>query len=561
MRLVRASVTSATYHRGVTPHDPLLGKAIDGRFRLDRLLGAGGMGKVYAATQLSVGRHVAVKVLRSDLSELPTLQQRFFREAQLIASLRHPNIVGLVDFGQDDALGSLYIVMEFVEGRTLTSLLAEGRPPLPLALSICRQVCSGLAEAHAAGIVHRDLKPDNVMLQVTAEGAVHAKLLDFGIALPQGRDETRFTAAGDVVGTPFYMSPEQATDRPVDHRADLYALGVILYEMIAGRVPFAADTPLAALFKTVNEQHKPLGELGDVDLPPGPVAELIDDLLAKDPAARPASAAEVGRRLEQLLSGLTNQLPRVANVAELTGVLKPHGAYTPVPASLDPPSTAQDAPPLAPPPPRKPSSGLPFGAVVAVLGCLGVVAVAVVIIAGVIFAIGRGAQETRAPQPPPAASSPTPLIEERTERDGPAEAAPAPPVAEPKAPAAEPPPAPRPPERKKADRKKKPPRDKKSARLEDVEQEHYACQGRKCAVDFPDGGGHLVCQNGAECTGDCSGGGCRQTCQNSECDFRCSGGGCAQVCMSGAECRLSCSGGGCERTVLSAKDVQVEDDE
>ncbi len=277
-----------------------IGSVLDRRFRLDDELGEGGMGKVYRATQLSVGRQVAVKTIRADVTS-PTVEQRFMQEAQLIASMNHPNLVQLVDYGFSDEAGVLYLAMEYVEGIPLANLVRKDALRLPLAIEVTRQICSGLAEAHSKGIVHRDLKPENVMLTITAEGAVQAKVLDFGIALAVAA-ETRMTATGAITGTPHYMSPEQAQDLTVTDSSDVYALGVMFYEMLCGSLPFRADTPMALLLKHVQAVPQPIGERV-AGLPPQ-VAELVDQMLAKEPSGRPDSVRDIGLQLDSLKSQL-----------------------------------------------------------------------------------------------------------------------------------------------------------------------------------------------------------------------------------------------------------------
>ncbi len=539
--------------------DALLGQLVDGRFRLERLLGAGGMGRVYAATQLSVGREVAVKVLRSDLSDLPTFQQRFFREAQVVASLRHPNIVGLVDFGRDETIGSLYIVMEYVIGCPLTDVLRTGRLPLVVALTVCRQICSGLAEAHAAGIVHRDLKPDNVMLSVTAESRLCSKLLDFGIALPKGRDETRFTATGAVLGTPHYMSPEQAQDQPVSERSDLYSLGVILYESITGSPPFHADTPLALLFKTVHEHHTPITDvLAGIDLPPGAVTDLLDELLSKSPDGRPASAAELGRRLDQLIAGLPSEVPLLDSVADLERLVRPAAIAIGPTVGIDAASTARDDDELVPvPPAQKPGRSLaPFVVVLVLL-------VVAILVLGGGLAIGLVALKLRSDRSPPAVASrpdgpvirsfepvdPQPTVDPEPER----EPEPEPEVSPDPEPRPEPVVRPKPP---KAKRPKSKGRKSKKDRGPKASRESIVCQRGTCVGDLTKSGGTAVCQVDATCDVECSGGGCRQTCQgDATCDFACAGGGCTQNCFSETTCTLSCAGGSCRRGKFGDADV------
>jgi hypothetical protein len=236
------------------PYDPRLGTTVAGRYKLVSRLGAGGMGTVYEAEQLSTRRRVAVKILSSGLGRIDMIRKRFEREALAASRLQHPNIVAVVDYGTLED-GGLFLAMERVRGVSLGDLLEAGRLPGQRVLVIARQILEALRHAHASGVVHRDLKPDNVMVEDTGERGPErdrVKLLDFGIAkligdaeLEHGHD--KLTQAGVAFGTPEYMSPEQAMGEPVDGRADLYAMGVMLFEMLSGRRPFDHPEKLALL--------------------------------------------------------------------------------------------------------------------------------------------------------------------------------------------------------------------------------------------------------------------------------------------------------------------------
>ncbi len=220
--------------------DPLVGQVLDGKYRLDARLGVGGMGAVYRATQLNLRRAVALKIMRGDFAADPTALHRFEREALTVASLKHPHIVTIHDFGVAPGTG-VFLVMELLAGQSLRALL-DARGPLaaPLAIEIVEPICSALDMAHAAGIVHRDLKPDNIFLETGAARPV-VKVLDFGIAKLVNRPveaQTPLTVAGGILGTPLYMSPEQCQGEGVDARSDVYSLGCVLYEMLTGRPPF-----------------------------------------------------------------------------------------------------------------------------------------------------------------------------------------------------------------------------------------------------------------------------------------------------------------------------------
>jgi eukaryotic-like serine/threonine-protein kinase len=216
--------------------DPLLGSVVDQRYEIEALIGEGGMGSVYRVRQLPLGRAFAMKVLRCDLADDPEIRERFLREARTAASVSHPGLVHITDFGYLSDQRPFF-VMELLGGLPLRSVLRSGRLTTARAATIARRIAEAMGAAHDVGIVHRDLKPENV--HIAAGDAV--KVVDFGLAVAVGASQ-RVTGAGIAFGTPHYMSPEQAMGEAVDGRADVYALGVLLYEMLTGRVPFDATT-------------------------------------------------------------------------------------------------------------------------------------------------------------------------------------------------------------------------------------------------------------------------------------------------------------------------------
>ncbi|MEU1488243.1 protein kinase [Streptomyces sp. NPDC005752] len=262
----------------------------DGRYRMTHRLGRGGMAEVYAAEDVRLGRTVAVKLLRSDLAEDPVSKARFTREAQSVAGLNHHAIVAVYDSGEDVVGGATvpYIVMELVEGNTIRDLLLEAEAPPPeQALIIVSGVLEALAYSHQHGIVHRDIKPANVI--ITHSGAV--KVMDFGIARALHGAQSTMTQTGMVMGTPQYLSPEQALGKAVDHRSDLYATGCLLYELLALRPPFTGETPLSVVYQHVQDMPVPPSQTSG-GVPPE-LDGLVMRSLAKDPDDRFQSAEEM----------------------------------------------------------------------------------------------------------------------------------------------------------------------------------------------------------------------------------------------------------------------------
>jgi serine/threonine protein kinase len=266
--------------------DVLLGE----RYRLVRMIGSGGMGAVWEAEDEVLGRPVAVKVLSESLAAGERAVSRFEREARAAARLSGPHITAVYDFGRSE--GRPYIVMELVRGETLADRLArEGRLPPHEAARIATHVADALEEAHTAGIVHRDVKPDNVML--TPAGDV--KVMDFGIAAAAW--DVRITTSDLVLGTPSYLAPEQARSETTTPATDVYALGAVLYEMVAGRPPFVAESPVAVALAHVRENPQPLDQMAE-DVPPNLAAASMA-ALAKDPTQRPPSAAAFASMLRE----------------------------------------------------------------------------------------------------------------------------------------------------------------------------------------------------------------------------------------------------------------------
>lgn len=279
--------------------DPLSGQVIDDRFRLEELLGAGGMGRVYRGVQLSVDRDVAVKLLRGEAVPNRSMNERFLREARVISGFSHPNIIRLIEFGHDEDRGAPYLVMELAGGVSLADLVGSGRLHATLAVEIARQVCSGLLEAHGENIIHRDLKPDNLHLIANSDGSFHVKILDFGIAFPQ-ESSKNLTATGMMCGTAPYVSPEQARSEDLEAQADLYSLGIILFEMLSGIRPFQGESGFEIIMQQVNEPPPDLRQYVPPGTLPDELVDLVYDLLEKSAGDRPSGARPVRDRLDAI---------------------------------------------------------------------------------------------------------------------------------------------------------------------------------------------------------------------------------------------------------------------
>ncbi len=287
------------------PPDPNIGQTLDGRYLIERTLGEGGMGLVYAARHVILQKPLAVKVLKREVSRDEKVMARFRREAQSASAIGSAHICDVSDFGTLPD-GSTYLVMEYLDGPSLAAVLEQQSPmPIPRILDVVIQLCEALGAAHDRGIVHRDLKPDNVHLVEQGDRKDFVKVLDFGIAKVGGAADKKLTQAGQVFGTPHYMSPEQCGGREVDHRTDIYALGVMLYEMTCGVVPFDADNLMGVLTKHVYENPIPPREFPPpVHVSPGLEAVILKSL-AKQPEQRYQSMADFQADLTAVLEGGT----------------------------------------------------------------------------------------------------------------------------------------------------------------------------------------------------------------------------------------------------------------
>ena len=301
-----------------------------GDFHIGRLLGRGGMGEVYLARQISLNREVAFKVLRPDLLANETYLTRFESEAWAAAKLNDPNIVHIYSLGSID--GIRFIAMEYVQGTNLKEYLQKRMPELMLALSIMRQSGSAIKAAGEMGLVHRDIKPENLLL--TKKGLV--KVADFGLCRDQDSEKPHITQPGVTMGTPLYMSPEQAQGHPLDHRSDLYSLGVTFYHMFAGRPPFQAESPLALALKHIKDTPVDLS-VHRHDLHPD-LCRLVMKLMEKEPARRYQSASDMLRDLakvrETILAAIAAESPESAVAATTPGITMADVATIPRPTEL-----------------------------------------------------------------------------------------------------------------------------------------------------------------------------------------------------------------------------------
>ncbi len=282
--------------------DPMVGTTIDGRYVVVSLLGEGGMGHVYEVRHATLDKRFAMKVLRRELARDQELSGRFIDEAKATARVRHGNVVQIIDFGHMPD-GIPYFVMELLVGQTLGQVIKSGGAiPARRAVRIIEQVASALEAAHEAGVVHRDLQPENVFLVGGMSGgraSDDVRVVDFGAAKIIG--SSRVTKQGIVFGTPHYMSPEQASGQPVDHRADIYALGIIMYEMFTGRVPFEADTYMGVLTQHMFVQPRPPSQVSPAARELGALEEITMACLAKRPEERYASMKELLEAIHEVV--------------------------------------------------------------------------------------------------------------------------------------------------------------------------------------------------------------------------------------------------------------------
>jgi serine/threonine-protein kinase len=348
------------------PQDPFIGREIlGGQFRILQKIGTGGMGSVYKAEQPAMNRMVAIKILHPKLANRKDLTSRFRREARAMSQLTHPNTVKVFMYGELEEDGSLYIVMELLEGRNLNQTVRkEGPMTVERAIPVLVQVCGALHEAHEMGIIHRDLKPENIFLCMQGGLKDYPKVLDFGLAKVTERQmrpgSIILTQEGMVFGTPEFMSPEQAQGKPLDASSDIYSLAAILYEVLTGKLPFNAKTPMEYIQKHVMEPPIPLNERIPGKTFPVGLGEAIAKALAKKPEERYRNAAEFAQALAPFAEpGSERALPVVPS--------SPEGSPAPAPAPAQSPNATTVRAPA-----RGPGAGMLIGVAAACL-VLGVV--------------------------------------------------------------------------------------------------------------------------------------------------------------------------------------------
>ena len=301
--------------------DKFTGQILDEKYKLEKLLGQGGMGAVYLGQHIKIGKLVAIKILLSDTTKEATSFERFKREAEATARIKHPNIVGVSDFGQTDD-GLTFMVMEYIQGYSLRSLLDRETKLAPKhAVKFICQICAAMAAAHEAGIIHRDLKPDNIMIEVI-DGFEVARVLDFGIAKLKDSQQQQLTAVGGAIGTATYMSPEQCGGDNVDSRSDIYSIGIILYQLLSGQLPFQSNNRLAILVQQMATPPQPLGEI----CPELPIelTQVVMKALEKDPELRQQSASELSEQLKKATNSVNIMSSIYGSTLGLNKLLTPY---------------------------------------------------------------------------------------------------------------------------------------------------------------------------------------------------------------------------------------------
>ena len=405
---------------GAEAKDELIGLTIEGRYRIDSLIGLGGMGAVYRATRLLIGDEVAMKILHTERGADPHAGERFRREAQAAARLKHPNAVGIHDFGITSD-GLQYLVMELLEGLSLRQIIKqEGPLPASATAEITTQVCAALDEAHRRHIVHRDIKPDNIIIHSTI-GGLRVKVLDFGIAKLRDDVGSHLTQTGSVMGTPHYMSPEQCLGEELDSRADIYSMGIVLYEMLCGRVPFNSPISTAVVVQHVNQSPPSLRAI-NIGISPE-VEAVVFHALEKQRDARPLTAGALAQELTAAVHSTSLHAPSHSTWPQTSGPLQPPthvtdetvrrgGARTPtaneMPATVHLPAAQASGPtpsvrstvPSGTLGLTKPNQRLPLTIIVAVVGVILLGALVALIAWGLRRDVAGPTKDEKAPTPP-----------------------------------------------------------------------------------------------------------------------------------------------------------------
>src|SRR6185436_3258788 len=327
----------------------LVGQVLDGRYRIIRKLGEGGMGEVYAAEHVHIEKRFAIKLLRPEIVSNAEAVTRFRQEARSASSFGHRNIIAIEDFGQL-ADGRIYMCMELLNGAALNDMITQPMGVDRL-LNILIQTGHGLAAAHAKGIIHRDMKPENIFVTIGPNGEDIPKLLDFGIAKVAGNDgQNHLTRTGTIFGTPFYMAPEQALGNPVDARTDIYAMGVIMYEVFAGSLPFQGESFMGILTQHITTEPEPVAQRAAKagrQLPMG-IAEIITRCMQKNPAQRYGTMDELVNALIQIYRGIAGPGMSTYMEAFPVGVSGGHSIPTPPLATAGMHVGAAHAPTMTP---------------------------------------------------------------------------------------------------------------------------------------------------------------------------------------------------------------------
>jgi len=366
------------------------GTLIAGRYRVEGVIGLGGFGAVYRCTQLNMNQVVAVKILRSEHLTSVEHVKRFTREAQAVSKLKHPNTIHIFDFGAHED-GALFLAMEYLEGETLGHRLDRtGTMSWETLLHIMIQVCHSLTEAHNMPLVHRDLKPENIMLLPVAGDPNFVKLLDFGIAKIQSKEtspsQSQLTESGMIMGTPTYMSPEQAKGDPIDGRSDLYSLGIMMYEALTGRPPFQGDTPMTVLVAHIKDPPAAMPRDGSIAHVPASVERAVLKCLEKDPDQRPQSALALVELLglAKRAAAESGATAVTRNPLENLTTMGMEGVDTATVLSVNSPSSlsqVQDQPVQTPARVPAPPSRAPLWMGLGAVGFVAVAAVAVALLA------------------------------------------------------------------------------------------------------------------------------------------------------------------------------------